>query len=304
MSPDRDLLALLHRVLVGDGAMGTALQAAGLAPGGCPEAWNLERPEPVEAVSRSYREAGADLLTTNTFGGHPHKLAAYGLDARCAQINRAGAACARRAAGEGALVLGSFGPAGALLEPYGELSADDARRGFAAQAEALAEGGADALLVETMIDLAEATLAVRAAAATGLPVLATMTFDATPRGPYTVMGVDVPRAAAGLAEAGAAVVGTNCGTGPEPMVEIVAALSAEAGLPVLVQPNAGLPEVTGGEVRYPTGPEAFAAYVPAFVEAGAAIIGGCCGTTPDHVRALVAAVRAAEPGSPVGAGPT
>jgi len=271
--------------------MGTELQAAGLPAGGCPEAWNAERPEAVAAVSRAYVDAGARFLITNTFGGSPAKLAAYGLEAECEALNRSGAACAREAAGEAALVLGSMGSAGALLEPYGTLSAQDARAGFATQAAALAAGGADALLVETMIDLTEATLAIEAARETGLPVLATMTFDETPRGWFTVMGVDVPRAAAALAEAGASVVGTNCGLGPEGMVEIVRIYATETALPILVQPNAGLPEVSGTEIRYPATPDLFASFVPSLVEAGATLVGGCCGTTPDHVREAARAMR-------------
>ena len=294
MSGPRDLFAWLarSRVTVADGAMGTSLQEAGLPPGGCPEAWNAERPEVVAAVSRGYVEAGAQLVVTNTFGGSPAKLAAYGLEGECEALNRAGVECAREAAGDAALVLGSMGSTGSLLEPYGTLPAAEARAGFARQAQALAAGGADALLVETMIDLVEATLAIQAALETGLPVAATMTFDATPRGWFTVMGVDVARAAAGLAEAGASVIGTNCGLGPEGMVDVVRALAAETSLPLLVRSNAGLPELAGMVVRYPESPERFASFTAAFVEAGATVLGGCCGTTPAHVRALAEAVRA------------
>jgi 5-methyltetrahydrofolate--homocysteine methyltransferase len=289
----RDLESWLEErgLLVGDGAMGTQLQAAGLPPGGCPERWNTERPEAVEAILRAYREAGAELLETNTFGGSPAKLAAYGLAAACEALNHAGARLGRRAAGDDALVVGSIGPTGQLLAPLGPLSAEEAAEGFRRQAEALAEGGADALCVETMTDLEEAVVAVRAAAATGLPVLATMTFEATPRGFYTIMGVSVAAAARALAAAGACALGANCGFGPEAMVPILAAFARETPLPLVAQPNAGLPETAGDQLRWPATPDAMAAWVPALVGAGGRILGGCCGTTPAHVRALAEAVR-------------
>jgi len=288
-----DLLARLsrQRVLVGDGAMGTALLAAGLPPGGCPEIWNLERPGVVESILRGYADAGTDLLQTNTFGGNPARLAAYGLAGRCAEINRSAAEMGRRVAADRALVVGSIGPTGALLQPLGPLSPDEALDGFRLQAAALAEGGADALCVETMTDLAEAVLAVRSAAATGLPVIASMTFESTSRGFFTVMGDDVSRAARDLASAGACVIGTNCGTGSASMLEIVKALRRESSLPILVEPNAGLPVMSGGGIAYPESPEEMASFVGAFVEAGASIIGGCCGTTPDHVRVIAREIR-------------
>jgi len=281
-----------RRLLAGDGAMGTALQEAGLAPGGCPEAWNLERPGDVAAVLRAYRDAGADLLQTNSFGGHPARLAAHGLADRCTEINRAAAGIARDAsAGSSALVAGSIGPTGQLLRPLGTLDPADARDGFMIQAAALAGGGCDILIVETMTDLEEALLAVEAAAATGLDVIACMTFEITPRGVFTVFGASPGGAAGRLEAAGARALGTNCGTGPGDMIPMVSALRAATALPILAQPNAGLPEVDAGRLRYPESPEAMAARVPPLVEAGASIIGGCCGTTADHVRAIAAAVR-------------
>lgn len=293
MSANRNLVSWLsrRRLLAGDGAMGTMLQAAGLPAGACPEVWNVERPEVVESILRSYRKAGAELLETNTFGGSPAKLGAYGLAERCAELNRAAAESARRAAGDDALVVGSIGPTGQLLEPLGPLAEAEAQDGFRKQAEALAEGGADVLCVETMTDLAEALLALRAARTTGLPVLVTMTYETTPRGYFTIMGVDPVRAARELEAAGAAGVGTNCGTGPESMVDLVRQLRQATALPILVQPNAGLPELAGDTLRYPATPEAMAAFVVPLVEAGATIVGGCCGTTPDHVRAIAQVIR-------------
>jgi 5-methyltetrahydrofolate--homocysteine methyltransferase len=280
-----------RRLLTGDGGTGTLLQEAGLAPGGCPELWNVARPDAVRRVVRQYCDAGAELVETNSFGGSPHKLAAYGLADRCEELNQAGAALAREAAGDAALVVGSIGPTAVLLEPLGLLTQDEARAGFERQAQALAEGGVDVLCVETMIDIAEATCAVTAAAATGLPVIATMTFESTPRGFFTIMGVDIPTAAEKLTAAGASLLGTNCGTGPEPMVEIARAFHECSDLPILVQPNAGLPELRRGQVHYPLTPEGMASWVPALVEAGARVIGSCCGSTPEHVRAMSARVR-------------
>ena len=278
-------------LLAGDGAMGTLLLAAGLPPGAAPELWNVDHPEKVEGVTRAHREAGAELVLTNTFGGSPARLEENGLAHRCEELNRAGVAAARRGAGDDALVLGSIGPAGKLLEPLGPLSPDEAADGFAIQAGGLAKGGADALVVETMSDLAEAMLAVEAAVATGLPVIASMTFDPTPNGPFTIMGNAAADCARELTAAGVAAVGTNCGTGPDVMIDFVRALREGTALPILARPNAGLPELRAGEVCYPETPGSMAAYVAALVDAGASIIGGCCGTSPDHVRAIAAEVR-------------
>lgn len=291
---DRDLLAWLERgrLLAADGAMGTALQMSGLPPGGCPEIWNLERPEAVAAVSRSYLEAGAEILQTNSFGGSPARLAAHGHEDRCAEVNRAASEIARGAAGSHALVAGSIGPTGLLLQPHGPLAPDRALEGFRAQAEALAGGGCDAFAVETMTDLREAILAVRASAATGLPVVACMTFELTPRGVFTIFGDSPQRTATELRDAGAAILGANCGTGPGPMMEIVATLRAATRLPISVRPNAGTPVIQAGLIRYPETPQSMASHVEPLVEAGASIIGGCCGTGPEHVRALAEAVRA------------
>ncbi len=280
-----------RKLLAGDGAMGTLLQAAGLPPGAAPELWNVDHPDRVEAVTRAHRDAGAELVLTNTFGGSPARLEENGLAARCEELNRAGVAAARRGAGEEALVLGSMGPAGKLLEPLGPLSPDEAAEGFALQARALAEGGADVLCVETMTDLAEALLAVEAAVATGLPVIASMTYDPTPNGPFTIMGNAASDCARDLTAAGVAAVGTNCGTGPDVMLDFVRALREGTALPLLARPNAGLPELRAGEVCYPESPETMAAHVAALVEAGASIIGGCCGSSPDHVRAIAAEVK-------------
>ncbi len=283
-------------VLVGDGGMGTMLQAAGLAPGGCPELWNTQQPDAVARVHQAYADAGAAVLTTNTFGGSPTKLAHYDLAERCEELNRAGAAIARRAADDDLLVAGSMGPTGALLAPFGPLSADETEAGYIRQAQALAEGGVDLLLVETMSDLNEAAAAVRAAAATGLVVVATMTFEHGKRGFFTVMGITPQRAAMGLAEAGADVVGANCGFGPDQMVALAQAFRAATDLPLAMQSNAGLPVLRGEHVRYPETPDGMAGHVADFATCRPILLGGCCGTTPAHIEAMVAAAAAVSGG--------
>ena len=275
-------------VVVGDGGWGTLLMARGLAPGRAPETLVLERPELIAEIAVLYLEAGAELLTTNTFGGSPLRLAHGGLAGRVEEVNREAAALLRPLAAGRALVSGSVGPCGRLLAPLGDADPGEVEDGFRRQIAALVEGGVDVLCIETMIDLEEATRAVRAAreVAPGVPVMASMTFDATPRGYFTVMGISVERAASGLAEAGADVVGSNCGHGIEQMIGIAEAMRSASPLPVLIQANAGLPEIRGNEVVYPEGPESFAAGCERLLELGVSVIGGCCGTTPDHTRAL------------------
>jgi len=287
------LQPLLERVrrgerLLGDGAWGTMLLERGLPPGAPPESLNLSRPELIEEVGHLYVEAGADLLTTNTFGGSPLRLALHSLEDETEPINRGAVLAARRAAAGRAYVSASVGPTGRLLAPLGDVSPEEVRAGFERQIRALAEAGADLVCVETMSDLAEAVLAIEAArgVAPGLPVLATMTFDRTPRGYFTVMGVSVERAARGLAEAGADVVGSNCGNGSEAMIEIAAAFRKATSLPLAIQPNAGLPREREGRLVYPEEPEFMAGKAGALLELGVSIIGGCCGTTPGHIRAL------------------
>jgi len=279
------------RPLLCDGAMGTELFARGLVAGECPERWNLERGETVAEVSRAYAAAGAEMVETNTFGGSPLKLAAYGLAGRAAEINRRGAELARLGAGR-ALIAGSCGPCGDLLEPHGGAARDAVARSFETQLGALAEGGVDAFCVETMTDLDEAVLAVRAArrVAPGVPVLASMTFDATPRGFFTLMGNALADCVRRLVDEGADVVGANCGSGIAVMVEVGRALRAATRAPLVVQANAGLPEQRDGRLVYTEGPELFAERARELVEVGVAVIGGCCGTTPDHIAALRAMI--------------
>lgn len=281
------------RPLVSDGAMGTLLMDAGLRQGACPDEMSLSNPAALSRISGAYATAGADLVHTNTFGASPLKLAEYGLDGRTEDINRAAVEAARAGVGPETLVAASMGPSGRVLEPYGDAAEADVFDSFLRQATAVVEAGVDAITVETMIDLREAVLAVRAARAAGpgVPVLASMTFQETPKGFYTVMGTSVGDAAAGLLDAGADVVGSNCGNGMALMVLIARAFGDATDRPLLIQANAGVPQVEGGVVRYPETPEDFAAAVPALVAAGVSVLGGCCGSDPAHIRALRGALN-------------
>jgi 5-methyltetrahydrofolate--homocysteine methyltransferase len=278
--------------LVSDGATGTYLQEHGLEPGGCPERFNLEQPEIVRGMARAYFDAGSDMVLTNSFGGSRFMLKKYGLGDRVAEVNRLAAELARSAAPPGHFVLGSIGPTGEFLQPSGPLTESQMLEAFAEQALGLAAGGVDAFCVETMSDLAEATLAIRAARqSTGLPVCATLTFDKGPRGFFTMMGVTPAGAAAGLSEAGADMVGANCGLPIGAMIQIIAAMRPATDRPILTHVNAGLPRIIAGRVVYPETPEQMGPQYPRLVEAGAQVVGGCCGTGPEHVRAIVRALR-------------
>jgi 5-methyltetrahydrofolate--homocysteine methyltransferase len=279
-------------ILVADGAMGTLLMRRGLLTGRCPEEVNLTHPAALEEIARQYLGAGAEIIQTNTFGGSPLKLAMNGLDGRTEEINRRAVQAVRQGVGDRAYVAASCGPSGRMLQPHGDLDLQVLYDSFRRQIAALVEAGVDAICVETMIDLEEAKAAVRAAkdVSPKTPVMAMMTFDATPRGFYTVMGVSVEAAAAGLAEAGADIVGSNCGHGIENMVRIAAEFRRHTRLPILIQSNAGLPVMQDGKPEWPETPEFMAGKVPDLLAAGVSIIGGCCGTTPEHIRAIRQAV--------------
>jgi 5-methyltetrahydrofolate--homocysteine methyltransferase len=294
----RPLLDRLHasEVIVGDGAWGTMLIArGGLRPGEPPEIINLTRTDLLGAIAAEYVDAGAQILTTNTFGGSSLRLRAYGLDGDAERINRSAVDAVRGVASGRAHVSASIGPSGHLLAPLGDVTAADLETAFAGQARTLANAGVDVFCVETMTDLEEACIAVRAmkAAAPEIPVIATMTFEQTRRGWFTVMGVPVERAAHGLVDAGADVVGSNCGNGIEAMIAIARAFREATEAPIAIRANAGLPGSLGGTLVYPESPAFFAERVPGLLEAGVQIIGGCCGTSPEHVRAIRHAVTAA-----------
>jgi len=278
--------------LVGDGAMGTMLFQRGLEPGRPPESITLSGPAVLEEIAKLYLDAGSDILQTNTFGGSPLKLALHGLDDETEAINREAVRAVRRVAGDRAYVCASCGPSGRLLEPYGDVSAAAVYESFRRQMAALCAAGVDGVIVETMTDLAEAKLAVRAAkdVSPGIPVLATMTFDATPRGFFTIMGVSVAAAAAGLLEAGADAVGSNCGSGIEQMVQVAREFRRHTTAPLVIQANAGLPRSVDGRSVYDETPAFFAEQARGLAEPGVSVVGGCCGTTPDHIAALRAMV--------------
>lgn len=287
-----DLLSsLAARPLVCDGAMGTQLLARGLGAGECGMLWNIERPEEVRNVHEAYRQAGCSLITTNTFGGAASVLARHGLAGRVAELNRAGAQAARAVAGEAGWVLGDIGPFGDFLEPLGDMGKEELHGIFHAQAAALIEGGADAILVETMSDPAEAEVAVAAAKACGSPtIFVTYAFQKTDHGEFrTMMGTGVEEAVARATAAGADVVGANCGTAltfPD-YLELARQLVRVAGkTPVILQPNAGAPQMAGGQTIYDAKPQEMAELVGPLLHAGVRIIGGCCGTSPAHLAAM------------------
>ncbi len=273
-----------------DGAWGTQMQARGLAVGGCPDEWNLTHPETVEEIPRAYVEAGSRIVLTNTFRANRVTLADYGLAAQVQAINRAGAEISRRAVGDRAYVFASIGPSGRMLM-MGEVSEQQLLDAFAEQAGALAAGGAHALVIETMGDVAEAKLAVRGATTTGLPVVACLCFDSGATLDRTLMGTTPEQGAHELTEAGADVIGANCGQGIAGYVQICRRLRAATERPIWVKPNAGIPELVNDVPVWKTAPEEFGSYGPALAEAGASFIGGCCGTAPEFIRALRDAIR-------------
>ncbi len=301
---------LRDHVVVFDGAMGTQLQAAGLPPGAAPESWNLARPDQIVAIHRAYLEAGAEAVETNSFGANEVKLAEYGLAHEAEEINVAAARLARRAveeayrSGRGApaglpgLVAGSIGPTGKFVEPLGDLEFERAIAIFGRQAAALERGGADVMIIETMADLGELKAAVIGVQTqTRLPVIAQMTFNADGR---TFTGTDPATAMAVLQGLGVQVIGANCSGGPAELLPVLERMAALGGTPLSLQPNAGLPRLTRDGTVYPLDPAEFAAFGPGMVKAGASLVGGCCGTTPAHIRALAAAARELKPPQPAG----
>jgi methionine synthase I (cobalamin-dependent) len=287
------LAALLAQgVVLTDGAWGTQLQARGLPVGDFPDAWNLSHSEAVRQVAEAYVKAGSQIILTNTFGANRLRLAENGLADQVALINRRGVELSREAASGRAKVFASIGPTGKLLM-NGDVTEEELRTAFTEQAQALAEAGADGLVIETMADLTEATLAVQAAKATGLPVVGCMVFDSGKNKDRTLMGITPEQAATALAEAGADVVGANCGQGIRGFVAICQRMRAVSDRPLWMKANAGLPEMEAGRTVYRTTPEEFAAMAPELARAGASFIGGCCGTSPAFIQALQTALKPA-----------
>jgi 5-methyltetrahydrofolate--homocysteine methyltransferase len=280
-------------IIIADGAMGTILFQKGLKPHECPEKINLSRPDIPEQIAAEYLEAGAEIIQTNTFGGSPLKLNKYSLDDKTEQINRRAVECVRRAVGDKAYISGSVGPSGQILIPYGDTAPEQIYESALRQINSLIDAGVDVLCIETMTDISEATLNIRAARSISptIPIMATMTFDQTPKGFFTIMGVTVEKAATALEKAGANLVGSNCGHGIEMMVKIAREFKTHSRLPLIIQPNAGLPELIDGVPVYKETPEIMAEKARELVAAGVSVIGGCCGTTPDHIAAIKQVVK-------------
>ena len=285
--------ALEKGILISDGAMGTMLQSKGLTDGGAPELWNVENPSAIEDVLEEYAAAGANLITTNTFGGTRGRLQMHGLEDRLFELNKAGAEIARKVADRhpGCFVMGDVGPSGELMEPMGTMTLDDAKNLFAEQIKALVAGGVDAILIETMSDLQEVEAAVKAAKeiAPELPIIVTFSFDTNLR---TMMGVKPAVAVKTLAAEGVRIIGANCGRGVDEM-RIIAKELVEARTPgtyIITQSNAGLPKLVGGDFIYDGTPDEMAKYAHDMKELGANVIGSCCGSTPEHTTAMKAAI--------------
>ncbi len=288
------LLERLERgdTIISDGATGTYLQENGLEPGGCPEEFNTSQPEIVRSMAKRYFDAGSEMVLTNSFGGSKFMTRKYGFEDRVAEFNRLAAEHARSVAPPGGYVIGSVGPTGEFLEPLGPVTSLEMYDAFVEQITALAEGGADGVVIETMTAIEEATLAVRAAKeSTDLVVMATMVYDPGPRGFFTMMGITPEDGVKKLRQAGADVVGTNCGNGIERMIEIARLMRAVDDGYMLIHSNAGIPAIVDLEIVYPETPEFMAEHFKTLQGLGINILGGCCGTGPDHIKSLASAIR-------------
>ena len=283
------------QLLISDGATGTYLQDHGLEPGGCPEEFNAAHPEIVRGMARDYFAAGSEMVLTNSFGANRFMLKKYGFGDRVEEFNKLAARHASSQRTAGRYVAGSVGPTGEFLEPLGPVTREEMLDAFVEQVMALEAGGADGVVIETMSAVEEAVLAVEAAKEhTGLVVMATMVFDRGPRGFFTMMGVTPERAVKELAAVGADVTGANCGNGIDVMVELARKMRQATDGPLLVHSNAGIPAYQGGEIVYPESPDYMVERFGILAELGIDILGGCCGTGPEHIRALVSAMK---PGS-------
>lgn len=284
-----DFLSRNQSFVIGDGAMGTMLQAAGLTSGGSPEEWNVERPDVLKDIHQAYVDAGSQTITTNSFGGTRYRLALHNHQDRVREFNLAAARIAREvadAAPHEVLVAGDIGPSGEILAPLGTTTAEEVREAFAEQAKALAEGGVDFFLIETMSALEEVTAAVEGIkSVSDLPIAATMTFDTKYR---TMMGVKPAQAVEALYNLGIVVLGANCGNGPDEIERVVTEMTAAkpAGVYLIAQSNAGLPKWENKQVHYDGTPEVMAEYATKMRALGVNYVGACCGSTPEHIRAM------------------
>jgi len=277
-----------QRTVLLDGGMGTELIEKGFTGGGPPEAWNIEKPDVIKNIHKRYFDAGSDAVLTNSFGGNKIKLASFGMEKRCRELNKQAAELACETKPNGKYVGGSMGPTGKFLKPYGDFTEDEFIDAYSIQAEALSEGGADFLLIETQYDLKEAVCAFTGARkACGLPLFVTMTFKSTPRGFFTEMGNSVSRCVKELEKGPVSALGANCTLDSREMADLVRMIKDNASLPVIAQANAGQPKVTsGGILKYSQNSEDYVKYVGKIIENGADIIGGCCGTNPSYIRKM------------------
>lgn len=281
---------LVQGAVLTDGAWGTQLQARGLSSGDCPDEWNLSHPKRVVEVARAYVEVGSQVILTNTFRANRQALASYGLADRTEEINRAGAELSLRAADGRGRVFGAIGPSGKMLFA-GQASVEELQTAFSEQAQVLAAAGVDALVIETMSDLAEMKLALVAAKSTGLAVVASMVFDSGKQNDRTMMGATTAQVAQELTAAGADAIGANCGQGMASFVEVCRQLRSATDRPLWIKPNAGIPQLHGDQIVYDTTADEFAGHAPDVIEAGASFLGGCCGTGPEFIAALNKTIR-------------
>lgn len=276
------------KVLLSDGALGTELIKKGLPPGHCPELWNVENPSAVQAVAVSYANAGSNIVLTNTFGGSVIKLQKYGLEERADELNSAGIEIAKQALkGTSVLVFGSIGPSGEFMEPLGEISEQRMGEAFARQAASMIKAGADGLVFETFMSIEEAVCGLKAVKKlTKLPVVVSLTYAKSEKGFATLMGVTPEKAVAELASNGADMIGANCGMNAADMAELTRIFRSLTKLPLWIKPNAGRPENVDGQTVYKETPETMAEALGKAISAGASVVGGCCGSTPGHIKAI------------------
>lgn len=286
------LEACKNNGLIFDGAMGSMLIRSGLTGGKASESWNIEKSEVVQSIHQAYFDAGSDVVTANTFGASALKLKKTGLHDRCAEINRVGINLARQAAGQKKWVAGDMGPSGELLYPSGTLTIEAAIDNFSEQATYLTGAGADIVIVETMYDLEEALAAVKGIQrVSSLPIFVTLTFQQTSFGFATMMGNWLVKSMKILQDAGASAVGANCSLGSDVMIDLARQIREAVHIPVIIQPNAGIPEIRGMETVYPETPEQFAENIVKIKAEGIEIVGGCCGTTPEYIARICKRIR-------------
>lgn len=290
--PESLLSMIQEKGAVIDGAMGTMLMQAGLESGKAPETWILEKPEEVLKVHQAYADAGADILITNSFGGNSIKLKKAGLDKNADEINETAAGLAKSVAKDKCFVAGNIGPCGELLQPMGLLTDEEVKNSFTRQAKVLAKNGVDLFLLQTFYSLQEMKLAIEGIQSiSGIPIIASMTFQENPKGFATMMGDKVGDSMKALMDAGTSVVGTNCSLGSESMISLAREVRSAVSIPVVIEPNAGIPEVINGKTIYNENAETFAENIVRIKALGVDVIGGCCGTTPEHIRQTVLALN-------------